>query len=86
MNHFASSKYWTCYESLPKEVRLQADRQFALLKANPSHPSLRFKKVGKYLSARVNPWVRALGVESGSDLVWFWIGTHTEYERLIKKG
>ena len=86
MNHFASSKYWTCYESLPKEVRLQADRQFALLKANPSHPSLRFKKVGKYWSARVNPWVRALGAESGNDLVWFWIGTHTEYEHLIKNG
>ena len=86
MNHFASSKYWTCYGSLPKEVRQQADRQFALLKSDPSHPSLHFKKVGKYWSARVNPWVRALGTESGNDLVWFWIGTHTEYERLIRKG
>lgn len=86
MNHFASSRYWTCYEALPKEVRQQADRQFALLKANPSHPSLHFKKVGKYWSARVNPWVRALCTESGKDLIWFWIGTHTEYERLIKKG
>lgn len=67
-------------------MREQADRQFALLKADPSHPSLRFKKVGRFRSARVNPWVRALAVESGNDLVWFWIGTHTEYERLIKKG
>ena len=86
MNHFASSRYWTCYESLPTEVRQQADRQFALLKSNPSHPSLHFKKVGKFWSARVNPWVRALATESGKDLVWFWVGTHTEYERLIKKG
>jgi hypothetical protein len=86
VNHFASSKYWACYDSLPKDVRLQADRQFALLKANPSHPSLHFKRVGKYWSARVNPWVRALSTPSGNDLVWFWIGTHTEYERLIKKG
>jgi hypothetical protein len=86
VNHFASSRYWTCYESLSLEVRQQADRQFALLKSNPSHPSLHFKKVGKFRSARVNPWVRALATESSNDLVWFWIGTHTEYDRLIKKG
>jgi len=50
------------------------------------HPSVRLKKVGPYWSARVTSGVRALAVADGSDLVWFWIGDHREYERLIKRG
>jgi hypothetical protein len=26
---------------------------------------------------------RALAVADGSDLVWFWIGTHAEYDRIL---
>ena len=86
MNHFTSSRFWKCYNNLPNEVRAAADKQYALLKENPWHPSLHFKKVGKYWSARVNAGFRALAVESGGDYVWFWIGDHREYERLIKSG
>lgn len=86
MTHFASSRFWAHYEKLPAEVRALADKQYALLKVNPSHPSLRFKKVGRYWSARVNAGVRALAVESGGDFVWFWIGDHGEYDRIIKRG
>jgi hypothetical protein len=86
VNHFTSSQFWECYNNLPNEVRAAADTQYALLKENPWHPSLHFKKVGKYWSARVNAGFRALAVESGGDYVWFWIGDHREYERLIKSG
>jgi hypothetical protein len=86
VTHFASSRFWTRYEGLSAEARAQADKQFALLKENPSHPSLRFKKVGKFWSARVNSTIRALAVEAGGDYVWFWIGEHREYERLVKRG
>lgn len=86
MNHFTTSRFWSSYAQLTEEVRAQADKQFALLKANPSHPSLRFKKAGRFWSARVNAAVRALAVEDGSDMVWFWIGDHREYERIIKRG
>ena len=63
-----------------------ADKQFALLKTDPRHLSLRFKKVGKFWSARVSVGIRALAVENGEDLVWFWIGDHRAYERIIKRG
>ncbi len=53
MKHFAASDFWSCYEKLPEEVKALADKNFALLKENPSHPSLHFKKVGVYWSARV---------------------------------
>ena len=86
MTHFASSRFWARYQELPTDTRALADKQFALLKSNPSHPSLRFKKVGKFWSARISAAIRALAVESGEDLVWFWIGDHREYDRVVRRG
>jgi hypothetical protein len=85
VTHHATGRFWQHYRALPKEVRDQADKQFALLKANPSHPSLHFKKVGNLWSARVNLNTRTLAAQDGDNFIWFWIGPHTEYERLIRK-
>jgi hypothetical protein len=60
-----------------------ADKAFALLKENPQHPSLYFKKVGDLWSARIGLRHRALSVEISDGLSWFWIGTHADYDRLI---
>ncbi|MFO0865571.1 MAG: hypothetical protein U0744_13130 [Gemmataceae bacterium] len=83
MNHRASPRFWACYHVLPEEVRQLADQCYAHLRQDSRHPSLHFKKVGPYWSVRVGLHYRALAVESGSDLAWFWIGTHAEYDRLI---
>jgi hypothetical protein len=64
-------------------VRELADKSFSLLKANPQHPSLHFKKVGRYRSARVGLHHRALAVEAPGGLLWFWIGAHDEYEKIV---
>jgi hypothetical protein len=48
---------------------------------------LQFKKVHRthpVYSARVNDDCRVLGIVDGDDIVWFWIGKHEEYERLLK--
>jgi hypothetical protein len=84
MRHFASPDFWAAYRNLPEAVRNLADKNFALLKSEPRHPSLHFKKVGKLWSARVGLHYRALATEVDGDLVWFWIGSHAEYDRLIK--
>ena len=65
-------------------MQRSADQSYELLKANPQHPSLHFKKVGKYWSARVGLNYRALGLEFEQGILWFWIGTHAEYEHLIR--
>ena len=83
MNHFATPEFWFHYRCLPTEIRAVADRCFHLLQSDPRHPSLRFKKVGNFWSARVNLRVRALARERPDGLVWFWIGTHERYEELI---
>jgi len=83
LNHHASPDFWACYRSLPAEIQDLADKSFAFLKQDPRHPSLRFKKVGSYWSARVGLSYRALAVEATDGLVWFWIGSHAEYDEII---
>lgn len=83
MKHFAPKEFWQAYHRLPKSVQKLADKNFELLKQNPTHPSLNFKKVGRLRSARVGIHFRALAVEDGEDLVWFWIGPHAEYDKII---
>lgn len=83
MSHRATSRFWACYESLSPEVQRLADEAFELLKRDSRHPSLHLKKVGRFWSARVGAHHRVLAVQDGSGLVWFWIGRHDEYDRLI---
>jgi hypothetical protein len=85
MRHRASPRFWACYHDLPSEVILQADRCFELLKAEPRHPSLHFKRIGNFWSARVGLRYRALAVEDSSkDLIWVWIGSHADYDQLLR--
>lgn len=83
MKHFAPPEFWKCYLKLPKSVQQLADRNFQRLKQDPTHPSLHFKKIGRLRSARVGQHYRALAVEADDGLVWFWIGPHAEYDRII---
>ncbi len=76
MNHFASPEFWEHYGRLPEDIRELADKNFALLKADPRHPSLRLKKVGELWSVRVGLRHRALAKDRAEGLVWFWIGPH----------
>jgi hypothetical protein len=85
VRHRASSRFWECYYALPEEVQRLADRCYERLRQDPQHPSLHFKQIGRFWSARVGLHYRALAVEDGPDLVWFWIGSHAEYDRLIER-
>lgn len=81
--HRATPRFWKCYQHLPADVRDLADKCFELLKHNPRHPSLRFKRIGGIWSACVGLVYRALAFEDGDDFIWVWIGPHDEYERLV---
>ncbi|MFL9827650.1 type II toxin-antitoxin system RelE family toxin [Rhodoplanes sp. SY1] len=83
MKHLASPDFWTAYRRLPDAVRDLADKNFALLKQDPRHPSLHMKKVGRFWSARVGLQHRALAVEIDGGLLWFWIGSHADYDGLV---
>jgi len=83
LKHLASSTFWECYQKLPRNIQELADKHFALLKENPAHPSLHFKKAGGYRSVRIGIHYRALAVEVPDGLLWFWIGSHADYDKFF---
>jgi hypothetical protein len=82
--HRTTPQFWKRFHVLPETVQRLARKNYDLLKTNPTHPSLNFKKVGKYWSVRIGLSHRALAAEDGSDFIWAWIGEHDEYDRLIR--
>ena len=71
------------FNLLPAEVQDLARENFELLKADPHHPSLHFKRVGQYWSVRVGRGYRALAEEIEDGFLWGWIGSHAEYDHII---
>ena len=80
---FALPRFWELYDQLPLDVQAQADKQYTLFLQNPKHPSLRFKPVGPFWSVRVSRSYRALAIRRGDVLIWLWIGTHADYDKII---
>jgi len=71
------------YQALPPNVRDLADKNFQLLKSNPQHPSLHFKRINELWSVRVGAHYRALGIDVEGGVQWIWIGSHAEYDNII---
>ena len=83
MRHLASPSFWDTYAKLPENIRALADQNYTLLKENPRHPSLQLKKIGRFWSVRIGSCYRALAVEVDAGLLWFWIGSHADYDTII---
>ena len=79
------ARFWRRYDALPIEIKRQADKQYAVFRANPFHRSLRLKAVGPFWSVRVSGSYRALAIRKGNVFHWFWIGPHDEYEEILKR-
>lgn len=87
MKHLALPRFWLHYRNLPEHVQKLADEKFKLLQSDPRHPSLHFKKIGgqqQLWSVRVGLHYRALAREKPAGIVWFWIGIHEVYDRLLR--
>ncbi len=88
MKSFTVDSFWVSFNKLPDAIQNISRNKFELWKKNPFHPSLQFKCVNSpndIWSVRITLNHRALGVIEGKDIIWYWIGTHTEYEKLLKK-
>lgn len=87
MNSFLLPEFMTLYRALPESVRQQARQAYSLFQQDPHHPSLRFRQVHPMrpiFSARVGQHYRAVGVRQGNDIGWFWIGSHSDYDYLLR--
>jgi hypothetical protein len=81
-----TASFRSAFKQLSKELQKHAREAYRHFQTDPDYPSLRFKKVHPtkpIYSARVGKGHRAVGVLDGAEIVWFWIGPHKEYERLI---
>ena len=79
----ATSRFWSCFEQSDQSTQSIARRNYERLRYGPRQPSLRFKKVGDFWSVRIGRSHRAIAVEDKGDLIWMWIGTHGEYDRIV---
>jgi len=83
----ARKTFWRDYARLPKEIQKRAKAAYGQFAQDPKHPGLQFKQVHPTLpvwSVRVTASYRAVGVRTSPEsIVWFFIGTHAEYERLL---
>ncbi len=89
MRSRATRRFWEAYRKLPSDVQDLAKKAYRLFRENPMHPSLHFKKVhdsDPIYAARITIAYRALGLVDGDEITWFWVGTHTDYDRLLVKG
>lgn len=88
MNSRTTSRFRKAYNDLPPHIQKQADEAFALFQQNPYHPSLHFKRVHSsqpIFSARITLNYRAVGVMEGETVIWFWIGSHADYDHLLAR-
>jgi hypothetical protein len=86
MNSIVTDDFRECFAGLPADVQGQARRAFKMWRANPAHPSLRFKPIKGHeglVSVRVGLGWRALGQFEEDTVTWFWIGSHADYDTLI---
>jgi hypothetical protein len=77
--------FWKCFEALPENIQRIAKEKYGLWAQDSFHPSLHFKPLRDDVwSIRINQSYRALGRRKGALIVWFWIGTHAEYDKHVK--
>ena len=83
-----TKEFWDLFEALPKGIQNQAVKAYELWNKNPQHPGLHFKTIHStepLYSVRISRGYRALGLKQGNTITWFWIGSHSEYDKLISK-
>jgi hypothetical protein len=74
--------------ALPAQLQKQARSVYLLWRDNPGHPGLRFKRIHAkqdIWSVRMTNDYRALGIKEGDRMLWFWVGSHADYEKLLRK-
>ena len=84
MKSLTSPKFWRAYAALSPTTREAARKADWLWIQNPQHGSLRFQKRGRYWRVCFGSGHRALAVAVPDGYLWFWIGPHDEYERLLR--
>ena len=88
MNSHITARFREVFAELPADVRKQARQAYRLFIEDPHHPSLRFKSIHPtrpIYSVRIGLDYRAVGIRDQDDIIWYWIGSHADYDKLIRQ-
>lgn len=88
MRSHVTAEFRRLFRSLPDEVQQRARQSYLLWKENPGHPGVLFKRVHPHLpvySVRIGIGWRAVGAREGETMIWFWIGSHADYDALLRR-
>lgn len=82
-----TKKFWKAYYKLPSEIKKSAKKSFLIFQKNPFHPGLNFKRIysnQNIYSIRISKDYRALAIVEDENIIWFWIGSHSEYDKIVQ--
>jgi hypothetical protein len=86
MKSRTTKQFRALFGELPADVRAEGLKAYGLFPRNPGHPSLHYERIaGSLHSVRITRSYRALGTFDGDRVVWFWAGSHDDYDRLITR-
>jgi mRNA-degrading endonuclease RelE of RelBE toxin-antitoxin system len=82
---YTHPSFWKCYKKLPKEIQELAEKKFSIFRSNPHHPSLKFAQKGNVWTVDVGFHYRAIAWRENENVIWFWIGSHEDYNKLMNR-
>ncbi len=88
MNSKTTDRFWKCFHKLPEKIKKEAKKSYKIFKNDPFHPSLHYKRIHStrpIFSIRITIDYRAIGIQENKYIIWFWIGSHSDYNNLIKQ-
>jgi len=88
MKSKTTERFWKFYAELPEEIKKQAKEAYKIFIIDPYHSGLHFKRIHSerpIFSVRITRNYRAIGILEGPEIIWFWIGSHSLYDKLIKQ-
>ena len=88
MISITNDHFWECYRELPEQTKKEAKKAYRKFKKNPFHPSLNFKRIHStrpIFSLRITKDYRTVGIQQNNQVIWFWIGSHNDYDNLLRQ-
>jgi hypothetical protein len=86
MQSRTTRKFWRLFSDLAADIQRDARRAYGVFRTNPAHPGLQFRKIegeDDLYSVRIGLSYRALAVMKNDRIIRYWIGSHSEYDRLV---
>jgi hypothetical protein len=85
LRSFVTASFRKLYAELPDQVQNLADEKYRLFQDDPFHPSLEFQAKGKVWTVAIGRSYRAIARRIGNDLHWVWVGSHEDYNKVLKR-